>query len=335
MKRIVCILLACALSVALLTLSVGCNSNREATDSIKVVCTVFPVYDWVSNLMDPNGAESIYDIEQGEPTAVELVLLCNNGADVHSYQPTASDIVDISTCDLLIYVGGESDKWIADAVKNSTNPNQKVICLMDELKEELIKEDHDHEDEHLHLEHDHSQSYDEHVWLSLKNAALFCKRIAAVIKEIDPDNQVLYSLNEESYIAKLDALDRYTESLVETSSKKALIFADRFPFAYMMKDYGIEYYAAFEGCSAETSASFDTIISLAAKVDELGIKVIFTTEKTDGNVADAVIVASNSSGLKVRPLNSMQSVSLAEIRQGVTYLSLMEDNIVFLKEALD
>ncbi len=329
MKKILSIILVFLL---LFTLTVGCEKEKEYTDSIKIVCTIFPVYDWVKSItseIDPDRAENLFgSLYGGRTTDVDLVFLYDNGTDLHSYQATAGDMVDIATCDLLIYVGGESDKWIADAIESTPNPNRRVICLMDEIKESLISTQHHHEGE----EH---TAYDEHVWLSLKNAAFFCEKIATAIKEIDPENQVLYSLNEEEYIAKLDALDRYVEDMVNTASKKALVFADRFPFAYLMRDYGIEYYAAFEGCSSETDASFDTIISLASKVDELGIEVLLTTEKTDGNVADAVTLASASTHLKVRPLNSMQSVYYKEAEQGVTYLSVMEENIVFLKEALN
>ncbi len=329
MKKILSILLVFLL---LFTLTMGCEKEKEYTDSIKIVCTIFPVYDWVKSItseIDPDRAENLFgSLYGGRTTEVDLVFLYDNGTDLHSYQATAGDMVDIATCDLLIYVGGESDKWIADAIESTPNPNRRVICLMDEIKESLISTQHHHEGE----EH---TVYDEHVWLSLKNAAFFCERISDVIKEIDPENQVLYALNEEEYVAKLNALDRYIEDLVNTASKKALVFADRFPFAYLMRDYGIEYYAAFEGCSSETDASFDTIISLASKVDELGIEVLLTTEKTDGNVADAVILASSAKDLKIRPLNSMQSISYRDAEQGDTYLAIMEDNIVFLKEALN
>ncbi|MCR5344941.1 MAG: metal ABC transporter substrate-binding protein, partial [Lachnospiraceae bacterium] len=254
------------------------NNGAVADDGkIQIVTTIFPEYDWVINVLGEN------------PANAEVTMLLDNGVDLHSYQPTADDILKISTCDLFIYVGGESDEWVEDALAEVTNKDMVVINLLnvlgDSVKEEEVVEgmqeeehDHDHEegedtdsdeDEHEH-EHEESEvEYDEHVWLSLRNAVALVNSISDSVQKIDPDNAKTYISNTEAYIEKLNSLDEKYNTAVQNASFHTLLFGDRFPFRYLVDDYGLDYYAAFVGCSAETEASFETITFLAQKVDEL------------------------------------------------------------------
>lgn len=496
----------------------------DTTDKMSVVCTIYPEYDWVNQILGDHVANA------------EVSYLLDTGVDLHSYQPTAGDIIKISTCDLFVYVGGESDSWAEDALSNSQNKDMKVINLMDvlgdsakveELKEGMQGHDHDHEHEHTeikeedikdreltdfagnwqslypllesgeleeyvehhaeengepieevreelsekwgcdvtevgidgnmisfkysdgiqksgeyeyagyspvlaedgdihavlykyesvsgdspkyvmfndhgcepakaehfhiiygddtdfdttlknftynpffipvglngeeavemleghshsnsgdndhdheeHDDHDHEHhheegevEYDEHVWLSLSNAKVLCAEIESNISAIDPANAADYKANLDAYTTKLDELDGRFRSLVDSSSVKALVFGDRFPFRYFVDDYGLDYFAAFIGCSAETEASFETIAFLSDKVNELDSKTIFTIEGSDKSIAQTVI---NTSGrdMKIAELNSLQSVTADDIKNGVTYLSLMENNYNVLSEAL-
>ncbi len=329
-KRAVAVLL-----IVLTVLSMGSCTPTNGTDedqSIKIVCTVFPIYDWVKNIvseMDPEKAQNLFGIEyEGRTKDIDLILLYDNGTDLHSYQATASDLVAIATCDLLIYVGGESDKWIQSALTNSANPNRRVLCLTEIIKDRLIQSDHDHNDHE-------GEEIDEHVWLSIKNAELFCDAIFETITEIDTENKALYAVNTGIYTEKLQSLDKYLSDIVADAPSKEVIFADRFPFSYLMEDYGITCHAAFDGCSSEAEASFDTIITLAATLNRLGAKAILTTESPLSNVADAVISAANTENIEVLAMNSMQSVSQKDMDEGKTYLSLMEENIAVLKAALN
>ncbi len=304
----------------------GCASAEKGagSDEIKIVCTVFPEYEWTREIIGETENKS------------SITLLADNGTDFHSYQPSTEDMVTISTCDVLIYVGGESDKWIEDALKNSVNPDMQVVRLADILADELLDEPETLEEEHDH-EHDEEQSvFDEHVWLSLKNAEKFCNGISDALSEIDSENADVYRMNAEEYNAKLSTLDSEFKEKLRFAKRNTVIFGDRFPFVYMMEDYDIDYYAAFPGCSSETDASFDTVLNLAKKTDEESISAILTIEGSDCNIADAIISNTKTESEKhILTLDSMQTVNRDEIEGGKTYLSVMEKNLDVLMEALN
>lgn len=300
---------------------------KKSDDSkIKVVTTIFPEYDWVKSIVGEDNSN------------VELTMLLDNGVDLHSYQPTAADIMKNSDGDLFIYVGGESDSWVDGALKEAVNKNMKVINLLDVLgntvKEEEVKEGMEAEEEEEGEESEEEPEYDEHVWLSLKNAKVLCKAIADNLSEIDPENKDVYIQNEKDYAAKLDALDQEYQTTVDASTQKTLLFGDRFPFRYLVDDYGLDYYAAFVGCSAETEASFETIKFLSEKVDELGLKNVMTIEKSDQKIAKTIIENTKDKDQNILTLDSMQSTTFDDVKNGTTYLSVMEKNLEILKEAL-
>ena len=288
-----------------------------SSESFSVVCTIFPEYDWVKEILGDHADN------------VELTYLLDNGVDLHSYQPTADDMMKISTCDLFVYVGGESDEWVEDALEDADNRDMKVINLMDILgdsaKEEELKEGMQGEEEEGEEEDEEESEYDEHVWLSVKNAKVFCAEIEKNIETIDPANVSDYKANLDSYTAKLTELDNNFQTLVDGSSVKTLVFGDRFPFRYFVDDYGLDYYAAFIGCSAETEASFETIAFLSDKVKELDCKTIFTLENSSKDIADTIISTSGKS-IDIAELNSLQSVSKDDIADGASYISLMQKN---------
>ena len=270
---------------------------------------------------------------------VNLTMLLDNGTDLHSFQPAVKDIMKVSSCDLLIYVGGESDQWIEDALESAQNKDMKTINLMEDLGDSIKEEetvegmqesehDHDHGDEE-------EKEYDEHVWTSMRNAEVICDAIAETLEEMDPENKEIYQSNAETYKEKLSALDEAYQETVNNANQKTLVFADRFPFRYLVDDYDLSYYAAFSGCSAESEASFKTVTFLAGKVDELGVKSVLTMEKSDDRIAQTVIENTKAKDQKILQLNSMQSITSEEIADGATYLSVMEDNLGVLKEALN
>jgi len=312
----------------------GCTQNAIDKESkISVVCTIFPQYDWVRQILGDNADN------------MNLTLLLNSRIDLHNYQPSVDDFVKISGCDLFIYVGGESDGWVDDALKQATNENMIVINLMDTLGnaakiEEIIEgmkeDDHDHnEDTEEHEDdHDHEAEFDEHIWLSLKNARILCSAIADALSSLDVDNAEAYQNNLALYIEKLSALDSEYQAVIKAAPVKTLLFGDRFPFRYLVDDYGLRYYAAFAGCSAETEASFKTIIFLAGKVDELSLNNIMVTESSNKKIAETIIRESKGKNQQILVMDAMQSVASKDIANGATYLSIMESNLSVLKEAL-
>lgn len=305
------------------------KTTEETDKKLNIVTTIFPEYDWTRAILGDRADD------------VNLTMLLDNGTDLHSFQPAVKDIMKVSSCDLLIYVGGESDQWIEDALESAQNKDMKTINLMeilgDSIKEEetvegMQESDHDHDHDH---EDEEEKEYDEHVWTSMRNAEVICDAIAATLEEMDPENKEIYQSNAETYKEKLSALDEEYQETVDSAKQKTLIFADRFPFRYLVDDYGLNYYAAFSGCSAESEASFKTVTFLAGKVDELGVKSVLTMEKSDDRIAQTVIENTKAKDQKILQLNSMQSITSEEIADGATYLSVMEDNLGVLKEALN
>ena len=503
MKKITALLLALLMLVGALA---GCGKQNDTnkTDKLSIVTTIFPEYDWVREILGDKADNA------------EVTMLLDNGVDLHSYQPTADDIVKISNCDLFIYVGGESDGWVDDALKNATNKNMKVINLLEMLgdsvkteetvegmqeaehahdhsKEVSTFEDHEVQDrslsdwagswqsaypfaldgtlddafaamaeegemtadeyktyyqngyktditnidiagdhiaftyedgkkvgsdykyigyyiqnwstgtkaamyrfeavdrtsgapvciefndhmiesaapEHFHIRmsnesfdaivdpekswptffpadmtgeelcehmeghgHAHEEEADEHVWLSLKNAKTLVAAIADALQELDPDNKSTYAANAAAYIEKLSALDGEYQSAVDGAARKTVLFGDRFPFRYLADDYGLRYYAAFAGCSAESEASFETVSFLAKKVDELGLPCVLTIEGKNHKLAETIVQSTAGKNQKVLTMDSMQSTTSEDVANGTTYLSAMEQNLSVLKEAL-
>lgn len=346
MKKLLSVFTALSLTAGCIT---ACSTNNAPTadsKNLQIVTTIFPEYDWVMNILGDN------------PANAEVTMLLDNGADLHSYQPTASDILKISTCDVFVYVGGESDEWVDDVLKEATNKDMVVINLMDELgnavkEEEIIEgmeghdhehdhdedEDHEHDEDHDHdHEHHHEEGeveYDEHVWLSLKNASVLVGAISEAIAKADSANAATYRANASAYIDKLNALDKEYSDMVNAAARNVLVFGDRFPFRYLIDDYSLVYYAAFVGCSAESEASFETIMFLAGKVDENSLTSVITIEGKEHKIAETIISNTATKDQKILTLDSMQTTTMADVKNGITYISVMESNYEVLKEALN
>lgn len=326
-SKALCVLLILCLSLSSLALF-SC-ANNEDNGKISIVCTLFPQYDWIKNITD--GSENI-----------ALKLIIANGSDPHSYQPTAADIMTISNCNMLVYVGGDSDEWVKKAVERSKNEDIKKIVLT-ELEginlHSISSSSHSHEGhshgEHSHEGHSHS-SLDEHIYLSLRNAMASVREITKILCEIDAQNAELYKANSQIYLEKLGALssDIALSVGLVPEEERFILFADRFPFVYLLSDYGIHYAAAFEGCTTDVDADFDTVLRLIHEADEHSVKYLAVTESSDKTLAQTVISSTKAKDQKILTFNSMQAVSRQKIESGTTYLSLMEENAKTLKTAL-
>lgn len=320
MKKVFFMLLA----LIVVTVSLpSCGDAAEDNGAITIVTTVFPEYDWVTNILGQAHED------------VKVILLTENGTDLHSFQPTVSDIAKISACDIFICTGGVSDAWVEDALSSAPNANRTIIKLMSLLSEEqkLVEQSQHHNTTHDEHEH-HEDEYDEHVWLSLKNAKLFCRAIAEALCEKLPERAEIYEKNCESYVAALDELDVAFAQAVNEAETQTLLFADRFPFSYLTHDYGITCYAAFPGCSAETEASFETVAFLAERIDSLALPAVVVLENTDLALAQTVIATTKEKNADIVTMDSLQSVSREDIRNGATYLDIMRNNLNALCSAL-
>jgi ABC-type metal ion transport system, periplasmic component/surface adhesin len=322
----------------------------DANKKFSVVCTIFPEYDWIRQLVGD------------KKDNYEITYILDKGVDLHSYQPTAEDIAKIANCDLFVYVGGESDGWVDDALKESKNDKMQVVNLLETLgknvkPEEVVEgmqeedeHDHDHEDadhdhedkdkdhDHEDADHDHHHEeeteYDEHVWLSLRNATVLVNTLAEKLQTIDPENKDYYAGTAADYTAKLGDLDSRYLATIKKAKVKTVLFGDRFPFRYLVDDYGLKYYAAFVGCSAETEASFETVAFLAKKTDDLKLKSVLVIENSDQKIAKKIVETTKDKNQNIVVLNSMQSITNEDIANGATYLSIMESNLKALASAL-
>lgn len=328
MKRIFSVLLAVMIAAAALCWN-GISAKAADAKRLSVVTTIFPEYDWVRQILGDKFPDA------------DVTMLLDNGVDLHSYQPTVDDMVKIANCDLFIYVGGESDGWVENALKNAVNKDMKVINLLEvlgdsvkaeETVEGMQEEEHNHEDAD---EHDHEEAeYDEHVWLSLRNAETLCEAISDALQQIAPDNKDAYAANTAAYAERLAALDADYQAAVDAAAYQTVLFGDRFPFRYLADDYGLSYYAAFVGCSAETEASFETITFLAGKMDEMNLPCVLTIEGAQHRIAQTIVENTTAKNQEVLAMNSMQSTTSKDVEKGATYLSVMEQNLSVLKQAL-
>ena len=254
-----------------------------------------------------------------------------------SYQSSVEDIIKISESDVFIYGGGESDEWAVDALSNVPDKDIIRVNLIDELGSAVKKEELSEgmQEEHEEHEHEGDAGYDEHVWLSLKNASVLTDSIAEALCGADSDNADIYRKNAQEYKASLNDLDAKYTTATQNATVKTLLFADRFPFRYLTDDYGLQYFAAFPGCSAETEASFETIAFLAEKTDELSLKHVMTIEGGDDSIAKTVISNTKEKNQDILEMNSIQSVTNEAIESGISYLGIMEENLKVLEKALN
>lgn len=347
------------IALVMLLVCVCAGASHAEERALSVVTTIFPIYDWTREIV-------------GDIGNVEITLLLDSGVDLHSYQPTAPDIMKIADCNVFAYVGGESDEWVEAALAESVNPDRIAVNLVDAMGEDIRMEEivegmehehgdehdedeaqehdgeaddehgedeHEHEDagdehdEHEH-EHEHEEEADEHVWLSLRNAQKLVRALADALGKADPVHAGEYAENAAAYIEKLRALDAEYTAVREAADFDTLLFGDRFPFRYLVEDYDLNYYAAFSGCSAESEASFETVAFLAGKVDELGLTTVLTIEGDNHRIAETIVQNTRAKDAKVLVMDSMQATTGEDAKRGVTYLSVMQADLEALKQAL-
>ena len=333
--RAVCLYLC----VALICFASSSFAGPVETEKLKVVSTIFPPYDFVRQIAGDH---------------VELMMLLPPGSESHSFEPRPQDIISIGSCDVFIYIGGQTDAWVNRILESIDTENIMVLSLLamvDAVEEEIIEgmehghehdddhgheEDHEHDDEHGHEDdhgHDHEEEVelDEHVWTSPQNAKRIVEALCETLCSLDPANAETYRQNTAAYSEEISALDAAFQAVVDSAVRKTVLFGDRFPFRYLVDAYGLSYYAAFPGCATETGASATTIAFLIDKVREEEIPVVFQIEFSSGKIADVIC---ESTGAEKLEMHSCHNVSREDFQSGVTYMELMLYNVEQLKEAL-
>jgi zinc transport system substrate-binding protein len=312
MKRIILFVCIMASLVTVLPAGGRRDTGKNNNGKINVVTTIFPPYDFVREIAGDK---------------VNLTMLLPPGAESHSFEPTPLDIIKVQNCDVFIYVGGESDAWVERILESMGTGGMEIITLMDcvEVVEELIVEGMEEEEEGEEPE------YDEHVWTSPKNAKLIVEKIASVLKGRDSSNAAVYERNTASYLAKLSALDSSFQEMINGAKRKTFVFGDRFPFRYFADAYGLNYFAAFPGCSTETECSAATIVFLVDKIRAEKIPVVFHIELSNEKIADTIC---EETGAKKLLLHAVHNISKRDFDRGANYYDLMSQNVKNLKEAL-
>lgn len=298
----------------------GGEARNEDNGRLQIVTTVFPPYDFVRQIAG---------------NRADMTILLSPGMESHSYEPTPQDMLAIQECDLFLYGGGESDTWVQtvlDSLDSGTIRTLRMMECVPVIEEEALQGMQEYEADFAKHGHEGEMEYDEHVWTSPVNAA----RIVAAIREelmvLDPANADVYLANGLDYEKKLEELDREFREWREGLKNPVLVFGDRFPFLYLAKEYDLECYAAFPGCSSETEPSARTVAVLIDKIEQDGLKAVFYPELTNARVAEAI---SESTGVPALQLHSCHNVSGDEREAGVTYLSLMKQNLEILKGAVE
>ncbi len=314
-KKLSVLLLAAAV---LFLASCGGEKASEIEDKTSIVCTVFPAYDFARSVI-------------GDSDEFDLKLLLKPGSEVHSFEPTPQDIIDIKNCDIFIYTGGESDEWARNILESIDANDMKIIAMMDcvEAVEEETVEGMQKEGE------DDEPQYDEHVWTSPNNAIKIVRTISEIVIETAEENgkdTELYEKNTKDYLAKLSELDQNFREIINNSKRKTIVFGDRFPFRYFAEEYGLDYYAAFPGCSAETEADAKTVAFLIDKVNSEQIPVVFYPELSNKKVALTICESTNAEPMQ---LNSCHNLTVDEFKSGADYLSLMKENMAAVEAALN
>lgn len=297
------------------------SADTSKEDKLSIVAVNFPQYDFVRQIAGDN---------------VDLKLLIQPGTEVHDYDPTPQDLIAVQDCDLFIYVGGESDTWVEDILQSSSKPSENILVMMDcvdkynEETQEGMTEEHD--EEHDGEEHGEGESeYDEHIWTSPKNAIKITNAICEKLSALDGKNAKTYEKNRLDYVRKLSTLDNRFSEITQNASNKTLIFGDRFPFLYFVREYGLDYYAAFPGCSHESEPTASTLSFLIDKAKTDKTPVIFYIEFSNGKTADIIC---EETGAKKLLFHSCHNVTGEQFDSGITYLQLMEQNAENLEEAL-
>ncbi|MBR4672225.1 MAG: zinc ABC transporter substrate-binding protein [Bacilli bacterium] len=296
---------------------VGCG-NRKSNSKYTIMTSNFPCYDFARAIVK-------------DTKDVDVKMLLKPGSEMHDFEPTPQDIINIQNSDIFIYVGGESDEWINDVLSDIDTSKTKIIKIMDYV--DLIDEDdlevlEDEEEESEEGE----EEYDEHIWTSPVNVMKIISKLKEEIINMDKENSSKYEANAENYIKQLEEIDTELKNIVASSKRKEIVVGDRFPFIYFTKEYGISYTAAFKGCSDQSEASAKTISYLIDKVKKDNIPVILKIELSNGNIANTI---REETGAKVLQFSSAHNISQVDFDKGVTYVDIMKGNIEVIKEALN
>ncbi len=307
MKKII----ASVLSIMMLISLFACGARSNISEK-SVVTTCFPIYDIANSLLENDA---------------NVILLLKPGQDSHSYDPSAKDIVKIKNCDVFLCIGGKDEKWVKTLLSGKDMKDVNALSLINAVPPIAFEEGHDSNDGH-----DHSHEYDEHIWTSPKNMLIMLQTIKTSLISAYPELETAINERAEAYSEKLKSIDTQLTTVVANAERKTVIFGDRFPFLHLFTDYGIEYSAAYPGCSEMTEPSAATVAELINKIKAENIPAVFKTQLSNGRIAEAIAEQTDA---EIFVLHSLATLTKDEWERNETYYSIMTKNIEALQSALD
>ncbi len=296
---------------ALLLSALACGGAQQGDGRPVVICTIFPQYDFIRQIAGDR---------------VDLRMLAKPGSEVHGFDPSMNEMSGILGCDLFVYVGGETDRWVDGFLETNGKAVNAValIDLVDTLDEELAPG--------MQGETEEETAPDEHVWTSPRNAIRMVDGLCDALCALLPDEADAMRANADAYKAELQTLDDAFHAVMDGAKRRTVVFAERFPFRYLCDELGLRYYAALPGCSSNEEVSLSTVSFLIERVREEQLPCVFTIEFSDGRIAQTI---ADATGCGVLTLHSCHNVSREDFDAGVTYLDLMRQNVENLRKAVE
>lgn len=350
----------------------GAKAGNKTNDTqLSVVTTIFPIYDFTRALMygapDAQNAKVLQTTADKIKADNSLKLLVKPGMEIHSFDPSPADIAAIQKADVFIYNGGESDEWVHEILESMDTSGKVVVRLIDyvDLVEEEIVEgmehshdeehdhdaheahghhhDHEHDGHEVHKHHDeHGHEADEHIWTSPANAVKMVNAIRDALIKADAEKfggtkAGFFTKNAADYNRRIERAADTIASVVNKASDKFILMGDRFPLRYFVDYYGLEYRAAFSGCSTAVEANASTIAFLIDTAAERSVPAVFAMELSNRKIAQTVAEgAAKKGGAKpaVLELHTVHNLSKDDFKAGETWVSLMMRNAESLKKGL-
>lgn len=307
-------------TAAILVFMTSCASDSSGfsddSGKIKISATLFPQYDFARQIAGDKA---------------EITLILPSGMDSHSYEPTPSDIININKSDLFIYTGEYLESWANDIVGDIDTDKTHVLDVSSGIQ--LVKEEdeHHHDDEDEHHEEEHHHEYDPHIWTSPVIAMQMADNIAEALCETDSVNSDYYKQNAENYKKQLQELDSEFREIVADGKRNTIYFGGKFALYYFTQEYGLDYVSAFDSCSGETEPSAKVMSEMISSIKENNIPVIYYEEIAEPTVANMI---ADETGAKPLLFHSCHNVTPEDFKNGTTYIDLMKQNAVNLREGL-
>lgn len=295
----------------------GCVKENVDTSKLNIVTSFYPMYIATVNIVD-----GIEDVELRNLT--ESTTGC-----LHDYQLTTSNMITLSTADILIVNGGGMENFI-DKVKETYD--FKIINASEGILEdtdingfnpEEASNDETYENANSKEIHEHGENA--HIWVSISMYIKQVENISKSLAEIDSKNSEKYMQNAETYIEKLNDLkDRMHTALDNVENKEIITFHEA--FSYFADEFNLDIVAVIER-EPGTYPSAGEVAQIIDLVREKDVKAIFVEPQYSRSAADTI---ARETGVNVYTLDPIVTGDLEKD----AYINIMNQNLETLQQAL-